>query len=469
MADLISLAGIAIAAALSFFLMLWILARRRVVPTNLVQIVQSSSRRVSYGGSKDARNTYYAWPSWMPLIGVTITTLPVNVFQLSLNNYDAYDVDRVPFVLDLAAFFRIDQPNMAAERVSNFTALQQQLDTIVKGAARKILANAEINEILGNRSVFGDKFTEEVKEQLREWGCTPVKSIELMDIRDAETSKAISNIMAKKQSLIEMESRVAVANNKQLGAIAEVEANRKVAMQQQDAAEQIGIRTAQKDQQVGLAEQLSQEQVGVREASKTLAINVAQQKATQATQEEAKIAAEKTVAVHTVEEVGRATITKQVQIVLAEQNKQVSIVQAEGQKQMTVTLAEGNLSGAKLAAEGIQVQGLAKAEAEKAMQLAPVQAQITLAKEIGGNQGYQTYLIGIRQIEAGQVVGVEQAKALQKAEIKVIANTGNPSDGIKTVMDLFSPAGGTRLGAMVEAFANTDAGKAVLNGAGNHA
>src|SRR5215469_7628880 len=141
----------AIAALFLVFIIIKIINYRTVVPTNSVHIVQASSKRTSFGGGPSNRNTYYAWPAWLPFIGVRVTVLPVNVFALNLNNYAAYDNDRVPFELDLVAFFRISGSNAAAERVSNFSDLQGQLDVIVKGAARKILANSPIDEILGNR------------------------------------------------------------------------------------------------------------------------------------------------------------------------------------------------------------------------------------------------------------------------------------------------------------------------------
>jgi flotillin len=96
------------------------------------------------------------------------------------------------------------------------------------------------------------------------------------------------------------------------------------------------------------------------------------------------------------------------------------------------------------------------------MQLAPVEAQISLAKEIGTNEGYQRYLISIRQIEAGQAVGTKQAEALVAAEVKIISNTGTPVEGANSVMSLFTPQGGLQLGAMLEAFTQTDAGKNVV-------
>ena len=45
----------------------------------------------------------------------------------------------------------------------------------------------------------------------------------------------------------------------------------------------------------------------------------------------------------------------------------------------------------------------------------------------------------IRTVEAQEAIGVEQAKNLGKADIKVIANAGNVDSGVKNVMDLFSP------------------------------
>lgn len=39
---------------------------RRVVPTNMVHIVQSSKATTAFGKGKDAGNTYYAIPSWVP-------------------------------------------------------------------------------------------------------------------------------------------------------------------------------------------------------------------------------------------------------------------------------------------------------------------------------------------------------------------------------------------------------------------
>ena len=138
------------------------------------------------------------------------------------------------------------------------------------------------------------------------------------------------------------------------------------------------------------------------------------------------------------------------------------IIKANADKESSVTTAEGNLEAKKMEAQGIQAEGLAVAEAEKAKLMAPVEAQAKLAKEIGSNQGYQQYLITIRQVEAIEAVGKVQAEALKAADIHVVANAGDPSSGLNSVMDLFSSKGGTALGTMLQGLANTEQGKKVL-------
>ena len=89
--------------------------------------------------------------------------------------------------------------------------LKQQLLAIIQGAVRTILASHDIDRIMLERSIYGEQFTEAVKDQLGSWGVVPVKNIELMDIRDAADNRVVHNIMEKKKSLIEMESRTEVA------------------------------------------------------------------------------------------------------------------------------------------------------------------------------------------------------------------------------------------------------------------
>lgn len=424
---------------------------RVVVSTNDVHIVQSVKKTTSYGKDQPTGNVYYKWPSWWPVIGVKTIKLPVSVFDVSLEGYAAYDKGRVPFVIDVMAFFRITETNMAAQRVHSYEELIDQLKGILQGACRAILASSEIEEILEGRGKFGEMFTKEVDHNLEAWGVQTVKVIELMDIRDAKDSHVIENIMAKKKSLIERESRVQVAENIRAAQEAEIVAKREVALRQQEAEQQVGQRSAEKDKQVGIANQQAAQEVKAQE----------------------KITAEKHMAVIQVQQVRQAEIVREVQVVQADQEKkttvikaegvrQVDIVKAEGTKAQTILVAEGNLEQAKLHAQGVEVEGKAKGAAEQAVLMAPVNSQIALAKEIGQNHGYQTYLVTIRTVEKDQAVGIEQAKALAEADIKVIANTGNAVEGVTNVMELFTSKGGTQLAAMAEAFAQSPTGSEIL-------
>ncbi len=429
--------GLSTISAAMFFAMLY----RRVVPTNEVHIVQSAKKTISFGKDTNNGNTYYQWPSWLPFIGITVSKFPTSVFDLDLEAYEAYDSGRLPFVVDVKAFFRVEDSNVAAQRVANLNELLSQLQAIVQGAVRVVLASNDIETILQGRATFGEQFTKEVADQLKHWGVSAVKNIELMDIRDSKGSLVIHNIMEKKKSHIEMESRVEVAKNKQLAQTAEIEAKREVDLRDQAAKQAVGLRTIESEREVKLSEQA----------------------ALQTLKEQERTTKEKEMKVLEVQEVRKAEILKQVQVTKAQQDKESAVINAQANKDTTVLVAEGKLEAQRKEAEATAVLGQAKADAEKAMQLAPVEAQIVLAREIGGNKEYQEYLVTVKKLEVSQAVGVEQAKALVAADVKIIANTGSPVDGVNNVMDLFTSKGGTAIGSMLEALSQTEKGENLLS------
>ncbi len=444
---------------LLLFAILLAKAYRRVVEPNEVHIVQSRRGTIAYGkkleegeeGEKAPGNSYYEWPHWWPLLGVQTIVLPLSVFDQKLTNYEAYDIGKVPFVVDVVAFFRINSPSIAAKRIQDLHELRTQLESILQGAVRTILAKHEIEDIMMERSTFGKMFTDEVANQLKAWGVTNVKNIELMDIRDGNDSKTVSNIMAKKESVIDRESRVVVAENTKLAETAEIEARQVVDVREQQAEELVGLRTAQKDQAVGIADE----------------------KALQEIKTQAKETAERDMAVELVKNVRAAEINRSVEVVKADEDKQTVVIRAEGQRQQeiidaeatrqkTIIVAEGDLQDALKDAEGILAVGTSNAEAKRLEEMATVSPQIALADEIGSNEGYQHYLIKIRGVEKDEAVGIEQAKALQDAGIKVIVNAGDVNSGMTNLLDVLTTKGGTNIAGMVEAIRQTDEGSALL-------
>jgi flotillin len=383
-------ASIAAATVLAFFF-------RTVVPTNMVHIVQSSGKTTSYGSNLEAGNVYYEIPSFVPRFGVSVIELPVSNFSLELEGYQAYDREKVPFVVDVVAFFRFVDTTFAAKSIESFGVMRDQLYQVIQGAVRRILADAEIDEIMLQRARFGAAFTAEVTDQLKEWGIEPVKSLELMDIRDAEGSDVIASIMAKRVSFIEMQSRQEVAKNHQAAEQTEIEARREVELQKQQAEEQVGKRSAERE----------------------LAVGTANQQAQQAVLQESKLTKEREM------EVAAVAATRAAEIARSR-----DLITADAAKQTTVLKAEADLEAARRAADGVLAAGTARAESEKAMQLASVTAQAELAKQIGENASYQEYLVKIEQVKAAIEVGTAQAQALSKANVKVLVNTADGANAI---------------------------------------
>jgi flotillin len=456
-------------------LLVLILRRRRIVPSNMVHILQRSKSTVSYGVGMKAGNTYYEWPTWAPFLGVTVRKLPVSNFDLDLVRYEAYDKNRLPFTVDVKAFFRIEDTNAAAQKVENLSELKDHLQGIVQGSVRSIMAKSDLESIMEERSIYGEQFTRDVREELAEWGVIPVKNIELMDIQDSKDSNVIVNIMAKKKSEIEKESRITVAINMQKAQEAEIE-----------AAKEVEVKKATADQSAGEAQAKSSQAVGI-----------AQQKSEQAVAEEKKTTAEKNMAIEHVNTVRSAEIAKEAAIVAANQqketikisadaNKYQKEIDAEARKSVIEIEAEAQKSAVQKTAEaekyrieqvatatlvqqqneakGKQSVGLAEAEAEKAKQLASVAAQTTLAKDVGENKEYQQYLIAVEQIKAARDIGIEQAKNIGRADIKIIANSGDIQTGIERVTDVFSSKGGLALNGLLESLKQSPEGKGLVDG-----
>lgn len=447
-----------------------ILALRRIVPTNQVHIVQRNNKTVSYGKDTANGNVYYEIPSWVPKFGVVVSKLPATIIDISLNHYEAYDKDRLPFVVDVKAFFRITDFAIAASRIPTLEELYDQLTSIVQGAVRSILAKEYLEDIMSKRSEYGELFSKEVEPQLKEWGVMSVKNIELMDIKDAGGEEVISNIMMKKKSAIEMERRVEVAKNTKTAQESEIIAKQEIELKKQDADREVGLRAAAVQQEVGIAQEKQRQEV----------------------QAQAKITAEKEMEVKEVNEVRSAEIAKRAAMVKAEQEKEVTIIQvntaevaantekkikvvhaeaekaeqilkAEAEKEQVELKADADLKAATNEAKGIKLKGESEASAKELMEKAQVAGQIELFDKVNKDEQYQQFIIEQRKVEAMERVGIEQAKNLENADIKIFANGNSVQDGVQKAAGLLSSNTGFNIGEMLEALANTPMGKELLD------
>jgi len=283
-----------------FFLIatIYALSLRRIVPTNVVHIVQRGDKTVSYGVGKGS-NVYYEWPKWLPQFGVMVRELPVSNFDIDLAKYSAYDKDRVPFVVDVKAFFHIENTNKAAEKVESFAELKGQLENVVQGAVRSILAKSKLEEIMEERSLFGVQFTEAVNADLANWGVASIKNIELMDVRDSEGSNVIHQIMAKRMSAIDMESRTEVAKNTKLAEQAEL-----------TAQQEVDVTKAETEKIAGEAQAKSLQAIGIAKAEATKKAGIAEQQSISDIAQAERATAEQQMEVVKVNEIKQAEIDK---------------------------------------------------------------------------------------------------------------------------------------------------------------
>jgi flotillin len=405
---------------------------------------------------------------------VQVSTLPLTVFDQSLKDYEAYDKERVPFMVDVMAFYRIADPHLAAERISNMQELKTQLMASLQGAIRKILAEFTIEQIMEGRSEFGVKFTKEVDEDLKAWGVQTVKSVELMDIRDVKGHNVIGAIMAKRISGIDRESREKVAENQRAAQEAEIQARRQVELQQLEAKQQVGMRDAEVAKQVGMAKQRSEQEVAVAEKETITAQMEVKREASERQAEinrnVAKIdaARDKEVAEVTAARDKNVAVTnaeadKQVQVTKASAQAEVAIKTSEAEKTKLSNIAEGQLKVALNNAQGIAAEGEARGKALEAEKMAPVNAELALQAGIGANKDYQTYMVNMRQVAANEKIGEAQAGALKGADVKIIVTSGDTASGLKKVGDVFTPQGGVQLGAMIEGLKNTPVGAELLS------
>lgn len=462
----LSMIAYAVVGVVVLLIVFYFLTLRRIVPTNVVHIVQRNKETKSYGVNKGS-NVYYEFPTWLPYLGVEVRELPVSNFEIALNEYSAYDQDRVPFIVDVMAFMRIEDTNVAATRVSSYRELAEQLTFIVQGAVRSILAKSKLEEIMEERPKFSELFTKAVSEDLKGWGVAHVKGIELMDVRDEDGTKVIHSIMAKRISGIDMESRTEVAKNNKEAQQAELIAGKEVA-----------LTAAETEKIAGEARAKSHQAIGIANAEANKMTGIADQEAISDIAKAEALAKEQEMDVIKVAEIRQADIDKARVIINTEQEKKEVEIKAEADKFKVELDATANLNAKKKNAEAVKVvgiaeadvvnaKGVAEAEAKKLSGLAGVTPQITLAQEIGENVSYQGYLTKIKDIEvSGDVQKVQYealAQALNGADLKLLVNSGDVNTGLGKFSDILSSKGASSVNGLIEALKQTPQGAKILS------
>jgi len=435
---------------------------RKVVPTNEAHVVQTAKKSISYWKNVDwwkNGNVYYAWPSWLPGFWVSVQKLPLSIFDLQLNDYKAYDSWKVPFQVDITAFFVIKDPEIAAQKVETITELKNQLNETLKWVVRKVLASKDIVDIMESRTEIKDEFYNQVFDAVKSWWIM-LQNVEFMDIRDADGSQVVTNIMMKKRSQIEAESQIEVAEN-QKNAIIEKEnkeAEARAAAAAAKSRADIIASDSEREAQLKVIEneKLTQNQ----EIEKERILAVQKEEAKQKLYEAEKLTKQKELAVKQVEEEKNAEIAKSIELIKADEQKQKMIIDAQAEKEKTELEATADKIKVELEADAqkkkIESIGIAKAKELDYIGTAEAKNKSQMAEALNSfSKEALDFMKKQLDVKLSEIVDLEKAKALSKADVKVISTGANGWEWVKSFMDLFSANWWTNIGAMVEAAKNT--------------
>lgn len=436
---------------------------RKVVPTNMTHTVQYRKKTIPYGSNTSNGNVYYKWPSWIPFLGVSVTTFSDSIFDITLDEFKAFDEKRVPFVVTVKAFFQVSDSETVVKRTSSQHELIDQLNSILQGAVRRILSNMCLEDILSARKVLADQFTEEVTEQVKAWGVIPIKAIEFMDITDAPGSKVIATITEKERSRIQAESEIAIADNTFTSQTRVIEVERATELLRQTANKEVSLNKVNVQREVDLAQETTLQEVAVakvittqrnNEVDRTTQVGKAQNEKERAIIEQDKVSAIT---------IAEAKAQNEISVASAEASASRRKIDNAAEVEVITSMATANKDAELQRAASIREVGIAQATAERARLEAPVQADIMLAEKIATLPAYQSYLVGKQAIDAQREVGIAHANALVNAEIKLVVNTGDISKGLSGISKVISPDTGSNAAGFLENLANSDIGKSLLN------
>lgn len=351
--------------------------------------------------------------------------MPLTNVKLDINDIHLNDIKMAPFVCDVVTWLRIQDPIIAAERLSftsetPFDSLHRDLQAIVQAVARAASMKQEILNIMRDRAEFASVVTKEVDTILEKWGVQLV-NLEVNDIRDDGDSRVISNYQSVREAEIDSLARIEVSNR-----------NREAVEKQQENRQKEEVAKANAEKTFFQSQIERDAVVGVKKEEMNQTIAVAKGKAN-ATDVEA----------FRVRTVGEANVKKEATVVEAEGRGEA--IRIQGEKEANVVTLKGAADG-----NAIEAKGLAEAKAKDAMAEA-----LKKFNDAG---------ISLEKLKA--LVEIQKAYAsaygliAENADIKIVTGGDSKTNILGLPMNAES---GASLGQMLEAFGGIDAVKKVVD------
>ena len=328
------------------------------------------------------------WYLHIPFIR-TVRVLDLTIKELVISQ-ETYEKNQARYNVKSSIKYRIKRVMRAADTFISDEELKEQLKEVVNASVRAVTVKYDVIEARANKKGMGDEIQAEMADDLQKWGLELI-NFQLIDFQDTEDSNIISDISKRRE--VEIQSRTREENAEKIKAARVKEA---------EAEEIAKTREIEKDEKIAKRDQDKNSQVSERE----------------------KIAQEKHFEVVQVQTIKQAEIDKEKAIVKANEDKATEEIHKE-QKQLE---GEGDklrdMEKAKGEAAPIREKGFAEAEAKEKLQDA--------LNKFGDK--------AIRALVAEQIVamqkdvGIETAKALKEADLRVFAG----GDGAKQGFDLGS-------------------------------
>ena len=362
---------------------------------------------------------YFKIPAWFFILGLgmTVHRVPLRIMAIGIPKFLAFDSERARFLCNIVSYVVVTDPVEAAKRFGgDLEELHRQVAKIVQATTRDATTKMPIREIINNREDIIGRITPPLSKAIKHWGLD-LRDVELVEFSDPTKEEyphedpphVIKDISSITEEQINSEARQKNANQR-------MEARLKEAVAEENARK----REIQKDEEVSKREQDKDKMVA----------------------EKQKLALAEQLEVAKVDQVKNAHIQKEKALVIASQNREVEVINKEqkhlvGQGDMLMQLEQ-----AKGLAAPIREKGYAEADAKMKLQDAlnrfgPDAIRALVAEQL---------------VEMQRQVGIETAKALLNAELKVFAGGGTAEAGFD-------------FGALIESVsvANPGTAKAIMN------
>lgn len=381
----------------------------RIVPPTEAHLVVTPSERfvVSPDEKIGDKKTYFAIPSFVPFVGRQVRIMDMTIKEIVIGQ-ETYEKGNARYHVKSSTKYRVQDVKRAAETFTDDADLQNQLTEIIASSVRAVTVKYDVTEARASKKKMGEEIQEEMVDDLAAWGLILI-NFQLVDFQDTDTSKIVSNISLRREVEIESQTREQNAAKIQFARVKEAEAEQNSRQREIEKDKQIGVYEQERNTLVSAKEKVAQEQAYEVIKVKTI-------KQTEINKEQAKIQAEQ---------------RKEVEAINKEQKK----LEGEGDKLKQEQQALGEAAPIR---EKLFAEAAGKEKLQQALNKFTDKAIRALIAE--------------QLVEANKAVGMEGAKALAQADVRLFS--GGSADG-----------SGFEVGKMIQSMAtsSTDTAAATLN------